>query len=194
MNIIQAEQVEPQTWRNGGGSTRELLAWPNADDWQLRISRADIERDGPFSAFPGVQRWFVVLGGKGVVLYMPTPGGHAREHQLLNGHAPLRFDGELAPGCSLVDGPTQDLNLMVRSGQSSLLAVDADQPWTTPLAMCGIYTAHSGTWHCGAQTQHLNAHTLLWLERTPPIAMQFLPDNNTPLRAWWWGYQAQDSV
>lgn len=194
MNIIQAEQVAPQTWRNGGGSTRELLAWPNADDWQLRISRADIERDGPFSAFPGVQRWFVVLGGQGVVLHLPTTAGHVREHELLCGHAPLQFDGALAPGCNLVNGPTQDLNLMVRGGQAMLLAVDAGQPWTTPLAMCGIYTACAGTWRCGAQTQHLNAHTLLWLERTPPIAMQFLPDNNTPLRAWWWGYQAQDSV
>jgi environmental stress-induced protein Ves len=50
-----------QTWRNGGGSTRELLAWPEATDWQARISVAEITRDGPFSAFAGVQRWFAVL-------------------------------------------------------------------------------------------------------------------------------------
>ncbi|NVO07869.1 MAG: HutD family protein, partial [Rhodoferax sp.] len=67
-HIIQAEQVAPQAWRNGGGQTRELLTWPDATDWHLRISRADIEADGPFSAFAGVQRWFVVLSGKGVVL------------------------------------------------------------------------------------------------------------------------------
>jgi environmental stress-induced protein Ves len=57
-----------QTWRNGGGSTRELLAWPEAGAWQLRISVAEITRDGPFSAFAGVQRWFAVLRGDGVRL------------------------------------------------------------------------------------------------------------------------------
>lgn len=194
MNIVQAEQVSPQAWRNGGGSTRELLAWPHPNHWRLRISRADILHDGPFSAFPGVQRWFVVLNGQGVVLHLPTTAGHTREHELLCGHAPLQFDGALAPGCNLVNGPTQDLNLMVQGGQATLQAVDAGQPWTTAFAMCGLYTAYSGTWHCGAQTQHLGAHTLLWLEHTPPAAMQFQPDHNTPLCAWWWGYQAQDSV
>jgi environmental stress-induced protein Ves len=71
---IQADQVAAQAWRNGGGQTRELLAWPNASDWKLRISRADIASDGPFSAFAGVQRWFVVISGKGVVLHMPMSG------------------------------------------------------------------------------------------------------------------------
>ena len=26
--IIQADNVAPQAWRNGGGQTRELLVWP----------------------------------------------------------------------------------------------------------------------------------------------------------------------
>ena len=64
--IIEADAVTPQAWRNGGGQTRELLAWPSAADWSLRISRADIERSGPFSAFAGVQRWFEVLSGNAV--------------------------------------------------------------------------------------------------------------------------------
>ena len=57
--IAQAD-VMPQAWRNGGGQTRELLAWPHGADWSVRISLADIEADGPFSPFPGVQRWFAV--------------------------------------------------------------------------------------------------------------------------------------
>jgi environmental stress-induced protein Ves len=40
-------------WKNGGGVTRELLAWPGGGDWQVRISVAEIEADGPFSSFPG---------------------------------------------------------------------------------------------------------------------------------------------
>lgn len=30
---IALDTVPRQPWRNGGGSTRELLAWPDATDW-----------------------------------------------------------------------------------------------------------------------------------------------------------------
>lgn len=65
--VLLAKDCPAMPWRNGGGQTRELLTWPAGsapDQWQLRISRADIDYDGPFSAFPGVQRWFAVLKGQ----------------------------------------------------------------------------------------------------------------------------------
>ena len=69
---IAIDRVPPQPWRNGGGSTRELFTWPGgAAPWQLRISVADIERDAPFSAYPGVERWFAVVEGAGVRLQLP---------------------------------------------------------------------------------------------------------------------------
>ena len=46
MNRVQLSAVPPQPWRNGGGSTRELLAWPAAADWKLRVSLATIAQDG----------------------------------------------------------------------------------------------------------------------------------------------------
>ncbi len=98
-------------WRNGGGSTRELLAWPAAADWQLRVSVAEIAADGPFSPYPGVDRWFAVLDGVGVVLALPQG-----ERVLRPGDAPIAFAGEAAPACRLIDGPTRDLNLMLRRG------------------------------------------------------------------------------
>lgn len=107
---IRASDIAPTPWRNGGGRTRELFAWPPGDDWKLRISLADIAADGPFSAFPGVQRWFAVLSGAGVVLHFAADG----ERRLDPSSAPLAFDGAAAPGCSLVAGPTRDLNLMLR--------------------------------------------------------------------------------
>ena len=61
-------QVEPERWANGGGWTRTLLAWPDPARWALRISVADVEQAGPFSVFPGVDRWFAVLEGDGVRL------------------------------------------------------------------------------------------------------------------------------
>jgi environmental stress-induced protein Ves len=198
--VIEAEQVPAQPWRNGGGQTRELLVWPAPDDWQLRISRADIEVNGPFSAFAGVQRWFVVISGNGVVLHMPTADGHTLDHHLLPGHTPLHFDGGLAPGCSLIDGPTQDLNLMARDGVACMQAVDADEPWSADFAMRGIYTACSGVWSDGRQTITLAANTLLWianasaLYNTPANAgFRFAASGAEPPRAWWLGYTPDTS-
>jgi environmental stress-induced protein Ves len=198
IQLIHAEAVAPQAWRNGGGQTRELLAWPTASDWRLRISRADIAASGPFSAFPGVQRWFVVLSGQGVVLHMPTPDRHALDHVLLPGHTPLHFDGGLAPGCTLVDGATQDLNLMARGGQAGMLAVEVDIPaaaaWQCRYAMAGLYTACAGHWTDGHQTVALPAHSLLWLQRAPAAAMHFTPAPGSATAAWWLGFTPETSA
>lgn len=106
---VAQDDVMPQAWRNGGGQTRELLAWPHGADWSVRISLADIEADGPFSPFPGVQRWFAVVQGGGVQLQFADTSrfiGLSDE--------PFCFDGALAPACVMLQGPTRDLNLMLR--------------------------------------------------------------------------------
>ena len=111
MNIVHLADCPFVPWRNGGGRTRELLAWPSASDWQVRVSVAEIEADGPFSPYPGIDRWFAVLGGAGVVLALPQG-----EVTLRPGSAAVAFAGEASPACRLIDGPTQDLNLMLRRG------------------------------------------------------------------------------
>lgn len=129
--VVNADEIAPVPWKNGGGLTRELLRWPPADTgtaahdlqsppWTLRLSLADITRDGPFSPFPGVVRWFCVLEGDGVELALP-----AGAQQLRPGDAPLRFDGADAPGCRLLGGPTRDLNLMLQGADGALVAAPA---------------------------------------------------------------------
>jgi environmental stress-induced protein Ves len=68
INTLSLDQVPPQRWRNGGGSTRQMLTWPTAHDWSVRISVAQIAQNGPFSAFPCIERWFAVVRGEGVGL------------------------------------------------------------------------------------------------------------------------------
>lgn len=191
---VQAGQVAAQPWRNGGGRTRELLAWPTAAEWQLRVSRADIDASGPFSAFAGVQRWFVVLSGKGVVLRMPTADGHSLDHHLMPGHTPLHFDGSLAPYCQLEDGPTQDLNLMCRGGRASMVAVEPGTGWLPPHTQCGLYTVHPGIWSDGQQSVALPGSSLLWLADGAAGALHFQPDgpsDTAPLLAWWLGFSPE---
>lgn len=111
MNEVRLNDCPMLLWRNGGGRTRELLVWPQAEEWRLRVSVAEIEADGPFSAFAGIDRCFAVLEGAGVVLSLP-PG----DVRLTPGDGAVSFAGEAAPMCRLIDGPTRDLNLMVRRG------------------------------------------------------------------------------
>ena len=56
MNLVRLDAVAPAPWRNGGGSTRELLLWPEAHDWVLRVSVARIAQDGDFSAWPSLRQ------------------------------------------------------------------------------------------------------------------------------------------
>lgn len=126
LHLVDADAVEATPWRNGGGVTRELLAWPHGADWRVRISVAEIDADGPFSAFEGALRWFAVLSGAGVVL-----GAPGIERRLTPASAPLRFDGAKAPACRLIDGPTRDLNLMLRAGTRGVMKrAVSGEPWT----------------------------------------------------------------
>jgi hypothetical protein len=111
---VRLDDISPTPWRNGGGTTRELLAWPHKDDWRVRVSVAEIAKSGPFSAYAGVTRWFAVLAGDGVRL---------NGQRVDTASPPLRFDGADAMDCELLQGPTDDFNLMLRGGKGSLRRV-----------------------------------------------------------------------
>jgi len=131
---IALADTPPTPWKNGGGTTCELLAWPTPQDWTLRLSVAQVDADGPFSRFDGITRWFAVLAGAGVRLHMADAG---QTHSLDAFSSPLVFDGALGVDCTLIDGPTQDFNLMVRSARHPQTRMQrfkgqADWKGTTP--------------------------------------------------------------
>ena len=191
LQVIEAQSVSPLPWRNGGGQTRELLAWPVGGDWCLRISRADIETDGPFSAFAGVERWFTVLQGAGVVLTFDDA-----QHTLQPGAAPLCFAGGAAPGCRLLDGPTQDLNLMLRRGTGVMRQTQAGLGWSEAWAMRGLYTTVAGCWHGGGQMREMVPHSLLWVQPAAAGSWTFIPHSphsqGLASAAWWLGFTPEE--
>ncbi len=101
--------LPPEPWKNGGGVTRTLAADP-AGRW--RVSIADIERDGPYSRFPGYDRVSVVLSGEGVTLQ--------GEGVLvaLQPREPAPFRGDDVLQSTLIGGPVRVLNLFVRRGEA----------------------------------------------------------------------------
>lgn len=178
MKLVLLDQVAPSPWRNGGGRTRELLAWPAADHWALRLSVADIERDGPFSAFPGVERWFAVIDGDGVALQFADG-----ERLCRRGDAVLRFDGADAPGCRLLAGATRDLNLMLARGRGALRRVQRGEPAPSASTLRALYTADAATLHAGDASLTLGAGTLVW--STGHLAARWTLESLTEPRAWW---------
>ncbi|MCM2355375.1 MAG: HutD family protein [Arenimonas sp.] len=180
-HTITVDSAPATPWRNGGGVTRELLAWPDPADWRLRISVADIAADGPFSAFPGVQRWFVLLSGEGVVLDFDNHGLALRP-----GDTPLAFDGAAAPGCRLMGGPVRDLNLMVRDGAGGMATVSPGTAWQAPAGVqAGLFARVPGRWRNGEEQRTLPALSLLWFDAPPPGDWHFEPDAPAPAAGWW---------
>lgn len=169
MQLIPADRIAPAPWKNGGGSTRTLLALPAGDDWQLRISMADVGQDGPFSPYPGVERWLAIVEGQGMQLDF----GH-RSTTLTPQDPPLRFDGADAPHGRLLQGPVRDLNLMHRGGQAAMHRVQPGRAWQARQRCCGLFALQAGHWACadGRQAQ-LAARTLLWLDPAPQATMAF---------------------
>lgn len=86
---------------------------PDGDDWAWRVSIADVTSDGPFSSLPGVDRTIAVATGAGMSL---TVDGAVVE--LTPSSPAFAFDGGATTVCRLLDGPVQDLNLMVRRGRA----------------------------------------------------------------------------
>jgi environmental stress-induced protein Ves len=160
---IDVERIAPQPWHNGAGLTREIARAGGAGtafDW--RISIAEIARDAPFSAFPGIDRCIVLLRGPGMRLR--AKDDTAIDHLLSTPFAPYAFSGDVGIDASLVAGPCSDLNVMTRRGaltsrvtceRASVELPDAD----ITLLLCG-----AGAWQVdGAASAPLAAgQALLW--------------------------------
>lgn len=181
--LVQLAAIAPTRWKNGGGLTRDLLCWPNANDWLLRLSIAEVNQDGPFSAYPGVARSFAVLQGAGVVLHFA-----AGPLTLTPDSPPLHFDGTLAPACTLVDGATLDLNLMARhgAGRATLERAHPGLLWACGAPLRGVFTLHGATLHgAGPAPLALPAGTLAYTTAAPCGAWQLGDTADGAASNWW---------
>ena len=179
---VHADDVAPQPWRNGGGQTRELLAWPDAATWQVRVSVADIERDGPFSSFPGVQRWFAVLKGR------RRRADDRRRPRTADAQRPAAGvrRRRRARHCRLIDGPTRDLNLMLRGVDGSLTVASDAIDWQ-PTARA-VRTLQRGRRRVRGRRRDASScrpYSLLWFERAPSSLRFDAQQRPAAATAWW---------
>jgi len=133
LGVVRFAELTAVPWRNGGGVTREVMSaggsGPQGFDW--RISIAEVNEPGPFSAFPGVDRIITVVEGEGMDLVIDGV-----EHAL-GLHELLRFDGASRSSCTRLAGPVRDLNVMTRSDRLSATVAIRDLSETRPIAVDG---------------------------------------------------------
>jgi environmental stress-induced protein Ves len=113
--LLSAADRIASPWKNGGGVTREIAAWPEGsglDGFDWRISMAEVRQPGAFSVFPEVDRWLTVIEGTLVL----TVGADTPAF-LDGGSDPLAFPGDRPCHGAPVGGAVLDLNLMIRRGR-----------------------------------------------------------------------------
>lgn len=111
--VVRYKAYRAMPWRNGRGSTLEIARDPAVGEgFAWRLSLADIDRDGDFSAYPGYRRALVLVAGP-------------RLHLRFRGHGQCsldperrcsRFEGDWQTHCAIPKGRCTDLSLIVRAG------------------------------------------------------------------------------
>jgi len=167
MQLLRAADRAATPWKNGGGITREVAAWPPGsgfDDFHWRVSMAEVRADGPFSVFAGVDRVLAVLEGR---LAISVQG--VGDFDLAPGSAAAVFPGDAPTTGRVVGGPALDLNIMTRRGKATArlgrLAVAGPQPLP---AAPGRRLLIAGDGPMRASDHRLERYDALLLEATDP--------------------------
>ena len=115
LHVLRAEDRPPTPWKNGGGVTREIAAFPpgaGLDTFDWRVSMATVSDGGPFSIFPGVDRVLAVLEGE---LTLRFESGSTLD--LSPASPPAAFPGDIPLEAETPSGLVIDLNVMTRRGR-----------------------------------------------------------------------------
>src|ERR1700753_1926912 len=119
LEVLRSGRHRRMPWRNGGGVTYEVAASPadrGLTDFDWRISIAEVQAGGPFSAFAGIDRTIILIDGEWMAL---TVDGRRHRFGLRD---PFRFDGDGETLCE-VPGPSRDLHVMTRRGRATASVV-----------------------------------------------------------------------
>ncbi|WP_394434947.1 HutD/Ves family protein [Streptomyces sp. SGAir0957] len=114
VRVLPATDRTAVAWKNGGGTTREIVCSPPGADmtgFRWRVSLAEVAADGPFSAFPGVDRTLTMVDGDGMELTVDSAPVRVDAR-----YEPRDFAGDVPTGCRLIGGPVVNLNVMWRRG------------------------------------------------------------------------------
>ena len=111
--VLSSSQYLRKPWKNGQGTTQEILVWPpSSDSFIWRLSLADLKESGAFSLYPEYNRILVVIE------VAPIGLDQSGSHYELPLMTPLAFDGG-TPTYAHVKEPGRDFNLILRKEMAS---------------------------------------------------------------------------
>lgn len=161
-----------QAWKNGAGRTQEVAVEPRdagLDDFDWRVSVAEVAGDAPFSAYPGIDRCILLWQGMG--LELRSDDGRI-DHRLDSPLQSFRFAGELPLQARLLGGTSIDLNVMTRRGRwrAKLEVLDSARELAAADAL--LLLAAAGSWSADDNTL-APGQGLLW--RAPRSVLTAVP-------------------
>jgi hypothetical protein len=157
------DAIEPTPWKNGAGATREIAVEPRTGDFDWRLSVAEVDRAAPFSAYPGVDRVIVLLGGGGLRLRGEVA------HELAEPFAPFAFPGEARIEGEPIGGATQDFNMMTRRGRWHGAVEALRTAAALPAADAGVLMCVQGRW---AHPTLASGEGLVWRDGRPAMTVE----------------------
>ncbi|HMS95515.1 MAG TPA: HutD family protein [Tabrizicola sp.] len=141
-----------QAWKNGRGTTTELWRLERGGQLLVRLSRAAVVEDGPFSLFPGIERNLTVLSGPGFRLT------GARIALRCDPLVPVAFSGDVEVTATETNGqPSDDFNVMTAR---SLPRPEVSVVQSTHLAAGGTLALYS-LGPCRVNGQSMDRHDLI---------------------------------
>lgn len=109
IQVLTEQDYKKMPWKNGQGFTLEVARshGEGLDDFDWRISIADVKAAGAFSFFPDRQRIIGVLEGVGLTLQVDKKAPITLQQKQF-----FAFHGESEVYAELVDGAIRDFNLI----------------------------------------------------------------------------------
>jgi len=115
ITITPPEQFKKTAWKNGKGETTELAISDGGtlEDFDWRLSMANVVEDGAFSYFTGYCRNLILIDGNGIDLQHDE----ARTDRLDSLLSFATFDGSCNTVATLKSGPIVDINVITKTNK-----------------------------------------------------------------------------
>jgi environmental stress-induced protein Ves len=158
----------------------------------VRISVAEILASGPFSEFPGVDRWFAVLQGGAVRLETRDAG---TQELGLERHSLYAFSGDAPTHCTALGAATRDFNVMLRRarGQLQQRTLHASPRLRSSSGFIALFAVQAiDVTADSAGTCALPGMALAWWNNPRHQSLSLRTRAATPVRGWWLEADAND--
>jgi environmental stress-induced protein Ves len=143
-NIISPDQYRSVAWKNGNGSTQELVfGGSSVDSFDWRLSMAPVISSGDFSDFEHYDRTLILINGNGLTLDHDS----GQQDALMQRFDMAHFDGGWRTNAKLHDGDILDFNVMTRQNKCrskvTVLAESKSHQLSVSAGLLFIYSVES---------------------------------------------------